>query len=398
MTRVLWRPWKFVLWFGVVSMLADVTYEGARSITGPYLASLGASAALVGAVTGAGEAIGLSGRLVSGPLADRTRAYWSLALGGYFLTALAVPLMGLTSILWIVCGLVLAERAGKALRRPAKDVMLSHATSAIGRGRGFAVHQAMDQVGAVVGPLAVAAVFAITGNYAPTFAMLAVPGFGVIVLLLWLRRRVPDPSLYEPRSVGSKGSQPVETGRIKLGRPFWQYLAFATTTTVGYTTFGVLSYHLVAQDLVKPAMVPVIYACAMAVDGIAALLAGMMFDRMGRRVLVVVPVLAAAVPVIAFSSSLALVITGIMTWSAVMGIQESVMRAALADLVPVERRGTAYGYFAGFLGGAALIGGVLTGALYQTSLPLLIGVVGAVEFAALMLYLTWSRRLPVAVP
>lgn len=398
-----WKPWRFVVWLGIVSMLADISYEGARSITGPYLASLGASAAVVGVITGAGEALSLGGRLFSGPLADRTRAYWSLMLGGYALTVIAVPLMGLTSVVWIVAGLILAERGGKALRRPAKDVILSHATSAIGRGRGFAVHEALDQLGAVAGPLAVAAAFAITGHYAPTFGILAVPGVAVIIVLLWLRRRVPDPSIYEPAVAQAAppappvGRRKARRSRSPLGRPFWWYLAFTATTTVGFSTFGVLSYHLVKENLVSTAVVPVIYAAAMAVDGLAALAVGALFDRVGRRVLLIIPFLSAAVPVFAFSMSVATAIAGILIWAVVLGIQESVMRAAVADLIPVERRGTAYGYFATALGFAALAGGYMTGALYETSLPLLITVVAVVEALALALYVVWSRRLPTAV-
>ncbi|MBN2176470.1 MAG: MFS transporter [Demequinaceae bacterium] len=398
-----WRPWKFVLWLGVASMLADIAYEGARSITGPYLASLGASAVVVGAVTGAGEAVSLAGRLVSGPIADKTRAYWRLLLGGYVLTVVSVPLLGLSSVVWIVSGLILAERAGKAIRRPAKDVILSHATSAIGRGRGFAVHEALDQLGAVAGPLAVAAAFAVTGRYAPTFGMLAVPGVAVIILLLWLRNKVPDPSVFEPVAAETVEDPPAAVGlrrsrRSALGRPFWWYLSFAALSTVGYSTFGVLAFHLDQEGLVSTAWVPVVYAAAMAVDALAALVAGSLFDRVGRRVLVVVPFLAAAVPPLAFSSRLSVAIAGILVWAGVLGIQESVMRAAVADLIPVERRGTAYGVFAAGIGLAAFAGGVLTGALYETSLPLLIGVVGAVEAASIAVYVVWSRRLSSAVP
>lgn len=376
-----WGPWRFVAWFGVVSLLADVVYEGARSITGPYLASLGASALVVGLITGIGEAAALIGRLGSGPLADRTRAYWPLAIGGYVMTVVAVPLLGLTSALWIAAGLVIAERAGKALRSPAKDVMLSHATSAVGRGRGFALHEALDQIGAVAGPLAVAAVFAVTGSYAPTFGMLAVPGAAAIVVLLWLRRRVPDPASYEesPLVAAREVHQ-----RHRLTGSFWWYMAFTATTTIGYGTFAVLSFHLVKTDLVHAAVVPVLYAVVMGVDAVAALVAGHYFDKRGRRVLLVVPVVSALIPLLAFSSSLVAAIAGLMLWGVVMGVQESVMRAAIADLVPSHSRGTAYGIFAAGFGVATLVGGVLTGALYDVSIPLLIAVVIGIEVIAML--------------
>ena len=149
-----------MLIFGLVSLLMDFVYEGARSITGPLLAGLGASAAQVGVVTGAGEAAALGLRLVSGPLADRTRRFWAWTIAGYALTAVTVPLLGLTGVLWAAGALVIAERVGKAVRSPAKDTLLSHATAATGRGRGFAVHEAMDQVGALIGPLIVAGMLA----------------------------------------------------------------------------------------------------------------------------------------------------------------------------------------------------------------------------------------------
>ncbi len=399
-----WSPWRFVVSMGVVSMLADVAYEGARSITGPYLAAIGASALMVGAITGAGEAVGLAGRLVSGPLADRTRAYWPFLLAGYAMTVVAVPLLGATSVLWIVAGLVLTERAGKAVRRPAKDVILSHATSVIGRGRGFAVHEALDQFGAVIGPVAVAGAFAITGRYAPTFAILALPGFAVMVVLLWLRRRVPDPSVYEseqeheseseskPEPKRASAATPVGADRPRLAPSFWWYLAFATLTTVGYATFGIIGFHLARENLASASVIPLIYAGAMLVDAGAALAVGALFDRVGRRVLLVVPLLAAAIPPLVFSSTLGLVIAGVALWGAVMGIQESVLRAAVADLVPSARRGTAYGIFAAALGAAALVGGVLMGALYEHSLALLVVVVVAIQVAALVLYVVWARR------
>ena len=380
---------RFIVGIGLVSLFADIVYEGARSITGPYLAALGASTAAVGVITGAGEAVALLGRLGSGRLVDRTRAYWPLMIGGYVMTIVAVPLLGLTSVLWIAAGLVIAERGGKAIRRPAKDVILSYATSSIGRGRGFAVHEALDQTGAVVGPLLVAAGLAITGRYAPTLGLLLIPGLIALVILLRLRRRVPDPSVYEPSASRPRvGAAPA---RGRLGSSFWWYSAFSVATMAGFSTFAVFAVHLVDRGMLSAPMVPLLYAAVMAVDALAALAAGALFDRRGRGILVVVPLMAAAIPPLAFSTRLPLAITGVLVWGIVLGLQESVMRASIADLVPTERRGTAYGVFAAMLGVAALAGGALTGALYDVSIPLLIGVVATLQAVALAIFFASAR-------
>ncbi|MBX7547652.1 MFS transporter [Streptomyces sp. tea 10] len=378
-------PWRFVVWFGTVSLLADAVYEGARSITGPLLASLGASALVVGVVTGAGEAAALGLRLVSGPLADRTRRFWGLAIAGYALTVVSVPLLGVAGVLWAACVLVVAERVGKAVRSPAKDTMLSHATAATGRGRGFAVHEALDQIGAISGPLLVAGVLALTGNdYGPALGVLAAPGIAVLLLLFWLRARVPDPEAYEREVTASVPTEPsapdVQGGR--LPRTFWTYAAFTAATTTGFATFGVLSYHLVQRHLLTPAWVPVLYAAAMAVDAVSALATGWLYDRYGPRVLVALPVLTAGVVALAFTSTVAIAVAGSLLWGAAMGIQESTLRATVADLVPSGRRATAYGLFAGVVGVASLAGGALIGGLYGYSIPVLITVVVAIQVLA----------------
>ncbi|MEU2599824.1 MFS transporter [Streptomyces hirsutus] len=378
-------PWRFVVWFGTVSLLADFVYEGARSITGPLLASLGASALVVGVVTGAGEAAALGLRLVSGPLADRTRRFWGLAISGYALTVVSVPLLGVAGVLWAACVLVVAERVGKAVRSPAKDTLLSHATAATGRGRGFAVHEAMDQIGALVGPLLVAGVLALTGNdYGPALGVLAVPGIAVLLLLFWLRARVPDPEAYE-RGVEAAAAAPPVAQDGRLPRAFWTYAAFTAATTTGFATFGVLSYHLVERHLLGAAWVPVLYAAAMAVDAVAALATGWLYDRYGARVLVALPVLTAGVVALAFTNTLAIAVAGSLVWGAAMGIQESTLRAMVADLVPSGRRATAYGLFAGVVGAASLAGGALTGGLYGYSIPLLITVVVVIQVLAVVL-------------
>lgn len=391
-------PWRFIMTFGVVSLLMDVVYEGARSITGPLLASLGASAVLVGVVTGAGEAAALGLRLVSGPLADRTRRFWALAICGYALTAVTVPLLGLTAALWVACGLVIAERVGKAVRSPAKDTMLSHATHTTGRGRGFAVHEAMDQFGAFFGPLVVAGVLALTGtDYAPALGVLAVPGIAALVVLFYLRSRVPDPADYEAPAKAEPADEKAEpaAGRpaepFRLPRPFWVYAAFTAATMLGFATFGVLSFHLVEQRLMPAAAVPVVYAVAMAADAVAALATGWLYDRVGARVLIALPVLSAVVPVLAFSHSPWLAVAGSVVWGGGVGVQESTLRATVADLVPAGRRATAYGIFAGVMGAAALGGGALTGALYQYSVPVLILVVAVIQACAAVLLIVAAR-------
>ncbi|MFE5078367.1 MFS transporter [Streptomyces halstedii] len=386
------RPWRFVLWFGTVSLLADFVYEGARAVTGPLLASLGASSLVVGVVTGAGEAAALGLRLVSGPLADRSGRFWGLSIAGYALTIVSVPLLGVPGVLWAACVLVVAERVGKAVRSPAKDALLSHATAAIGRGRGFAVHEAMDQIGALLGPLLVAAVLAVNGDrYGPALGMLALPGVAALGLLVWLRARVPDPRAYEVGSAASTDRAVLVPGG-RLPRLFWTYALFTAATTAGFATFGVLSYHLVQRGLVPVVWVPVLYAAAMGVDAVAALLTGWGYDRFGARVLMVLPVLSASAVCLAFTNTLALVVAASLLWGAAMGVQESTLRATVADLVPSGRRATAYGLFAGVLGAASLVGGALTGALYGYSIPLLITVVAAIQAGAILLLLPVIRR------
>jgi MFS family permease len=398
------RPWRFVLTFGVVSLLADLVYEGARSVSGPLLASLGASAVLVGLISGAGEAAALGLRLVFGPLADRTRHYWSFTIWGYAVAMVSVPLIGLTATLWVVCALVLAERAGKAIRSPAKDALLASATTAIGRGRGFAVHEAIDQIGAVAGPLLMALVIARTGQFQPAFLALSMPAAAVLILVIWLRRRVPDPGRYE-RTAAEPATEPLTepltepvTGPVggrasaRLPRRFWYFAGFTTLTMAGFATFGVLSFHLATRGLVAFAVIPVVYAAAMGVDALAAVLTGLLYDRFGNPVLFALPVCAALVPVLAFGSSTGFAVAGCLLWGAALGIQESTMRAVVADLVGADRRATAYGVFAAAAGGAVLVGGVLTGVLYARSTFALIVVLIALQVLAFLVLRRTLRR------
>jgi len=390
-------PTRFVLVFGFVSALGDIVYEGARSVLGPWLGSLGASAAAIGLITGAGEAIALGLRLVSGPLADRTRRYWTIAFAGYALTFVAVPLMALAGSLAVATVLVLAERLGKAIRAPSRDAMLAEAGDVVGRGRAFAIHEAMDQTGAFTGPLVVAAMVAL-GSYALGFGILALPAAAALALLAWLRRAVPRPE----RFGGDPGVHPAPDAGEAAALPgaFWRYLAFSAVTMLGFATFPVLGFHLADRDVLPVGLVPVVYATAMGVDALAALASGRFYDRRGLRALVVLPVLAAAVPWLAFSTAPAVAWAGALVWGVALGVQESTMRAAVADLAPRARRGTAYGLFSAAYGVGWLGGSALVGVLYDRSTTTAAVAVTAIEAVALVVFLVLvlpgARRAEVA--
>ncbi|MGB9278554.1 MAG: MFS transporter [Pseudonocardiaceae bacterium] len=380
-------PLRFVLAFGLVSCLADFVYEGARAIVGPFLATMGASALVVGFVTGFGEAVALVLRLGTGRLSDRTGRHWALSIIGYVVTVVAVPLLALAQTLWQAALLVVAERFGKAVRTPARDTMLAQASSKTGRGRAFALHEALDQSGAVLGPLVVAAMVALSGMRLG-FGVLVVPGVAAVALLVWLRRAVPNPGAYEdspPDAVAAPTDQ-------RFSRRFWIYTAFTAMTMLGYATWGVLSYHLQVRQIVPTPLIPVLYAVAMGVDALTALAFGTIYDRIGLRGLVVLPVLAAAVVFLSFSPSAVLVWVGAIVWGAAMGVHESTMRAAVADMVPAARRGVGYGTFTATYGVAWLAGGTILGALYDHSIHALIIFAVITQALALLLFVPLLRR------
>lgn len=374
-------PLRFVIAFGAVSMFADMVYEGARSITGPYLAAFGASAAVVGLVTGIGEAAALVLRLPSGKLADRTGRLWPLSIAGYAMTVIAVPLLALAQLFWQAAALIVAERFGKAVRTPARDSMLAAASVRFGRGTIFAIHEAMDQSGALIGPLIVAAMIA-TAGYRAGFAVLAIPGLLALAVLVWLRLSVPHPLAYEAESP----SKTVEaTDRGPLPVRFWLYLAFTCLAMLGFSTFAVPAYHMDVAHVLADDMIPVSYAAAMAAAGIAALISGRLYDRVGLWSLSAALVLAVVAAMLIFSIDPLRVWIGAIVWGATAGIHESTMRAAVADIVPRSRRGEGYGIFAAGYGLAWLAGSTLIGLLYPLSISGLVAFVAATQLAALAL-------------
>ncbi|MEP7036526.1 MAG: MFS transporter, partial [Actinomycetota bacterium] len=391
--------WYFVLCFGLVSLFADMVYEGARSIIGPYLAFLGASAAVVGTVAGVGEFIGYGLRVVSGYLVQRGKHYWTWTITGYALTVLSVPLIGATNVIAPVLLLYGTERLGKAVRSPAKDTLLSHASTQTGPGTAFGVHQAMDQLGAMAGPLLLAAVLAQRAdNYRLAFGVLVVPGAIVLALLFWLRHRVPDPAAYEDEAPTPAPKVAVDEGGTKVSRHalpplLWKYIGAVALLSLGIASFPLLAYHAVTQQLLTDAQVPLVFALAMLVDGVSGLLMGRIYDLRGPKVLLAVPV-AACGAAIAFSDKAALVWLGVAIWGVVNGVLDSTVKAVVTELVPSQTRSIAFGWLAFVRGLGLLVGGVAMGIAYDRSVALVVVLILGSNLVALAALTRVMRHLP----
>ncbi len=376
---------KFILLLGLVSLFGDITYEGARSITGPFLALLGASATAVGVVAGLGELIGYCLRLVSGFLTDKTGRYWLITLTGYTLNLVAVPLLALAGYWQIAALLIISERLGKAIRTPARDAMLSHATSRVGRGWGFGLHEAMDQIGALAGPLLIAAVMTRYGNYRLGFGILAIPAFLVLVILATARILYPRPRDFEPvsKKIESKG----------LPGAFWTYLIATALIAAGYADFALIAYHFKKAAIFSDNIVPILYAVAMGVDAVAALIFGRLFDRLGVNTLIISSLLSSLFAPLVFLGGWRPAVAGMIAWGIGMAAQESVLRAAISEMVPSHKRGSAYGIFNTGYGLFWFLGSSLMGILYDRSLLALVIFSITVQLAAVPVLLVTKKQL-----
>lgn len=374
------RALVLVVMFGLISLFSDLTYQAGRSLNGPFLGALGADAALVGLVAGVAEFLGYALRLVTGRWVDRSRAYWLFTLVGYGMVA-AVPLMMLAGT-WQVAALFLVfERASKAVRAPAKDTLLSMAARRVGTGRGLALHKVLDQTGAILGPLAMSLFLSGTlGNsfqglvtYQQAYALLWIPLVLMFVAALVGQRQVPDPMALEAELEADAGAGP-GTGSAAmppgdgLSRSFWIYSVFSFLAGVGFVNFALLSFHAKASGLLTDAAIPFWYAVAMAANGVAAWMAGHLYDRHGFRVLLAVPVLSLPLPFLGFlGGTTPLMAAAIVFFGTSLGIQETVVKAGVADLTPVQTRGTGYGIFNTLNGVGVLASGATMGFLYDVS-------------------------------
>ncbi|HEY1729405.1 MAG TPA: MFS transporter [Candidatus Baltobacteraceae bacterium] len=376
---------KFVLVIGVLSFFADCTYEGARSITGPFLGLLGASAFTISAVAGVGELLGHAWRLASGTLSEITRKFWPITIVGYTVQMVAVPLLAFARTWQEAAALIILERVGRATRNPPRDVMLSVAAEEIGYGWAFGVHEALDQSGALAGPLIIAAILATQGAYQQAFAVLVVPALTCLFLLCIARIIYPRPETLASRTleVRTRGIPPL----------FWLYLSGAILVAAGFADFSLISYRFHTELPVSNGFLPVFYAIAMAASGAGSLTFGRLFDRFGLVILVPLTVVAACATPLVFLGSFWLSVLGSALWGMSMGVHESIIPAAVSTMVAREHRASAFGIFTAAYGVAWFAGSLVIGIFYTRSLVDLVAFCVALQLIAVPIFIRVARRL-----
>ncbi|MBR9954684.1 MFS transporter [Eubacteriaceae bacterium Marseille-Q4139] len=394
----------FIVLFGIVSLFSDMTHEGASSIRGAYLSLLGASAGVIGFASGLGELVGYSMRYVFGRLTDRTKLYWPMTIAGYVLDIIAVPALALVGEHgWVAaCALLIVQRMGKAIKKPAKDTLMSFASSQEGTGKSFGLQELLDQIGAFLGPVLLYLVMLLRqqGNtfdaYALCFAVLAIPGAITLILLLVTKHKFPNPEQFEP--------EPKEYIPFRMKREFLLYIAGISLFAFGFIDYSLVLMHISSTftslsaglaetgSLVTEGTLPLLYAGAMLVDAVAALVFGYLYDKKGVKVLVLSTVFSAPFPILIFAGkSIPVVLAGIALWGVGMGAQESILKAAVTTMVPKNSRATGYGIFECSFGVFWFLGSWLLGTLYDVSIPAMIAVSVVAQLAAIPLYLASAK-------
>lgn len=361
---------------GIVSLCADFTYEGSRSIVGPYLAQLGASGTAVGIIAGLGELLGYALRYVSGRVSEKTGAFWPITIFGYVFQMLSVPLLALAGSWQVAALLIVAERIGKAIRNPPRNVMLSHAGSVIGHGWVFGLHEALDKFGAFVGPLAVASVLTKQGEYKTAFVMLLIPALMTIALVMVARVIYPKPQDMEAPQAASFNAE-------KLPRRFWLYFIAAGLVAAGFPDFSLMSFHFGKTETMPAIWIPIFYSLALGIGGLSSLVFGKLFDKHGIGLLIPVTIVTLPFVPLVFLGGFVAALTGTILWGISMGVHESMIPAAVAGMVPRERRASAYGIFTAGYGISWFIGSAIIGILYDVSMPALITFCIVAELAAI---------------
>ncbi|WP_414698459.1 MFS transporter [Peptacetobacter sp. AB845] len=394
----------FIIFFGIVSLFSDMTHEGASSIRGAYFTILGASAGAIGFVSGLGELIGYSMRYVFGRIADKRKNYWFMTIFGYVIDVLAVPALALVGENgWIAAAILLIiQRMGKAIKKPAKDTIMSFAASQEGVGKSFGIQEMLDQIGAFLGPvlLYLVMLFKTTGTtfeiYSTCFAVLAIPGAITIIMLLVTRRKFPNPENFEPEA---KEFVPFE-----MKKSFKYYIVGISLFAFGFIDYSLVIMHISrnftsiagglaeTSSIINSGTIPLLYAGAMLVDAVAALIFGYMYDKKGVKVLVLSTIISAPFSAFVFmGKSVPMVLVGVVLWGIGMGAQESILKAAVTTMVPKSSRATGYGIFECSFGIFWFLGSWILGVLYDVSVPVMVVVSVVAQLLAIPFYLSSSK-------
>jgi predicted MFS family arabinose efflux permease len=377
------RPLRFVFIIGIANLFADFTYEAARSINGQFLGRLGAAAWVVGFTAGFGELIGYGLRSVAGVIADRTGRYWLVTILGYAINMMAVPALALAGNWPLAAGLVIAERTGRAIRKPSTEAMLAHAGSQLGQGWVFGLNEALDQIGAMLGPLLIALVLLLRGSYRTGYALLSISALFAIATVLVARHSFPKPQDLEA------GHQLETRG---LPRSFWGYMLAGGCIAAGFADFALIGYHLQHAAVVSPAIIPVFYAIAMGVGALGAIVLGRLLDRYRIKLVIGVFFVSAFFAPMVFLGSAWLVLGGMVLWGISMSAQESVLKSLVAGIIASARRATAFGVFDTGYGVAWFAGSWLMGYLYGRSIHAVVIFSLAAQLVALLIFALTARR------
>lgn len=373
---------RFVLVLGIANLFADMTYEGARSVTGPFLGSLGASAGIVGFTAGLGELLGYVLRSISGVISDRTGKYWIVTIVGYIVNMLAVPALALSGNWPIAAGLIIAERTGRAIRKPSTEAMLSFAGKQIGRGWVFGLNEALDQAGATIGPLIVSLSLFEQRGYRTAFAYLLIPALLTIAIIFLARYFFPRPHDLEI-------SEKIQAE--KFPQAYWFYMLAAACFAAGFADFALIAYHFQKSSVIAADIVPLYYAAAMAMGAIGGLVLGKLFDAIGIWMLLVGFFLSALSAPFVFLGGPWLALVGMLLWGIGMGTQGALVNAIISELVSAAKRSTAFGFFDAAFGIAWFAGSWLMGALYDKSILAVVILSTALQLLSLPIFFAVNR-------
>ena len=391
---------NFIILMGIVSMFSDMTHEGAKSIYGAFLELLGASVQTISLVSGLGEFIGCSLILLTSYIENKTKKFWLSTYIGYIINVLAIPALALSSEKgWIFAVvMILMERVGRAIRKPAKNTLVSFAGADVGAGKAFALQEFLDQLGAFIGPLILTLTLSLKGglstynSYRLCFLILGIPALITLGFLVFASLKYPHPDLsFEQKS--KEETEENTKSKFKITKTFIFYIIAISLSAIGFIDYPVITLYINSLGIVDVKYLPLFYSLAMLSDAVAALVFGNLFDKYGIKILAVSTIFSMMFSLFIFiGHSLPMIVIGSVLWGVGMGAQESILKSAVTILIPKNNRAIGFGIFEFSFGLFWFIGSYIIGVLYEVSLVWLIIFSCGFEALSLPFYLLSSRK------